>query len=76
MSVPPSSKPSNAAFWSGDLTEAGALPPISLEDSGPTPSEQRAPDAGDGPVRWAPPPMQLSRRLPSSMSTSLARSKA
>jgi type II secretory ATPase GspE/PulE/Tfp pilus assembly ATPase PilB-like protein len=56
MSVPPSSKPSNAAFWSGDLTEAGALPPISLEDSGPTPSEQRAPDAGDGPFLWPTPP--------------------
>ena len=39
-----------------DLTQAGALPPISLEDSGPTPADQRAPDAGDGPFLWPTPP--------------------
>ena len=54
-----SEEPLSPLTWVGDFTRPGALPPISMDETGPTPLDERPADTGDGPFLWPTPPYAI-----------------
>lgn len=70
-----SEKPLSPLTWVGDFTQPGALPPISMDETGPTPLDERPADTGDGPFLWPTPPYAIYPLRRSNWSMSLVRSR-